>query len=221
MDQLAGIRKTLAPIRTGVARYDVAKILKSVLIKRDFLRYIKTTYPKMSYLIDVYMSFTWYQKSFGIDPNGITCQPARPDVADGEADSIGDCDDCSMDGSTFELSAYTCHAPLVSFLERLCRNGFETAMCRLCQQSAPGKNLNITFLDEALSKDLTRITEKYNADFPPQGVTVEPTKVILQPGSSDSLEVVTKVVLDDDKDYRHALAAYNARAAEPPDCKLF
>jgi hypothetical protein len=213
-EQLTGIRKSLVPLRTGVARYDVPRVLKAILVRKDFLMFIKTRFPKMDYLIESYISPDWYSKAFPGISDGMPSE-SRALEDDGNEGMLPDSISSGEQGDAY-LSSYTCHPLLKGLLERLMRNGYESSMCRLAQDSVPGKNLMVASLDESLANEINKIAERYTVDFPPvpQGLDSQKTTVIVDPGSVQPLEVVTKKVLEDDKDYRLTLAEYNAVVAK-------
>ena len=167
----------------------------------------------MSHLIDFYLDSNWQTKA--LKP----IVPTLPDNAMGEepdqtAASLGTAPSGRDDS---DLSSYTCHSLLKGLCERLMRNGYEAAMCRLAQDSLPGKNLMLASLDDSLSSEITKISERYAADFPPQASSANSSAtVIVDAQNAQLLEVVTRRVLEDDKDYRASLAEYNSLAAKPP-----
>ena len=215
-EQSAGVRKTLVPVRTGAARYDVPKVLKAVLVRKDFILYLKTRFPKMSYLIDYYLSPDWHAKTFNFDETKLTATATstQEEGCEVQPDQMLDQSDSAF------LSSYSCHPLLKGLLERLMRNGYEPSMCRLANDSVPGKNLMITALDDSLNTELQKITDRYTGDFPATtSVPDAPHTFIHDPANTQPpLEVTTKRVLDDDKDYRVTLGDYNTLVAKTPSC---
>jgi hypothetical protein len=216
-EQSAGIRKALQPVRTGAARYDVAKVLKAVLVREDFVLYLKTKFPKMSYLIDFYLSPEWYAQTFQLSEASATASARN---LDDDAPDAEQADQQTQSDSV--LSSYSCHPLLKGLLERLMRNGHEGSMCRMSGESIPGKHLMLTSLDESISVELSKISEKYTADFPATATSPDasPSSTVIVDSASQTLEVVTRRVLEDDKDYRTSLAEYNSLASKIPNCNL-
>jgi hypothetical protein len=216
-EQSAGIRKALQPVRTGVARYDVPKVLKAVLVRKDFVLYLKTKFPKMAYLIDFYLSPEWHAKTFKLPEVGLTVSSINLDEDARDAEQAD-----QQSQSDLALSSYSCHPLLKGLLERLMRNGYEGAMCRMSGESVPGKHLMLTALDDSISGELQKISEKYTADFPATAVSPDasPSSTMIVDSASQTLEVVTRRVLDDDKDYRATLAEYNSLVSKIPNCNL-
>ena len=216
-EQSASIRKTLVPVRTGAARYDVPKVLTAILVRKDFILYLKTRFPKMSYLIDYYLSPEWHAKTFNFDDLKLTATSTsiHEEVCEVQpADQMLDQSDSAF------LSSYSCHPLLKGLLERLMRNGYEPSMCRLANESVPGKHLLMTALDDSLNTELNKIADKYTVDFPATASVSDATQTwIHDPANTQPpLEVVTKRVLEDDKDYRVTLGEYNSLVARKPVC---
>ena len=80
----------------------------------------------------------------------------------------------------------------------------------------------LTALDDSISGELQKISEKYAADFPATAVSPDalPSSTMIVDSASQTLEVVTRRVLDDDKDYRAPLAEYNSLVSKIPNCNL-
>ena len=89
----------------------------------------------------------------------------------------------------------------------------------MAADSVPGKNLNLTNLDESLSADLAKIIERYiyMNDFPPtisEAVDAPTTVIPNAMAPMQPLEAVNQRVVDDDSDYRLNIAEYNSLVSQ-------
>ena len=64
-EQKLKYRKSLGPLRNGAGRFDVARILKSLLIRRDLFWHLRATFPKLDGPLSVFGSVGWYKQQVG------------------------------------------------------------------------------------------------------------------------------------------------------------
>jgi len=219
-EQLSGLRKkgSIVPLRGKNFRHEVPKVLKAVLARRDLLVHLQHTFPKMQHIISPYCGPSWYER-FGVDHASLVRAVAatEAETQDSEAHDVDDENDAANENDeTTSCSAFRCHNPLKTLLERLMRNRLEPMMCKLAGASVPGRALDLSAQGlEPLKKQLDDIAELYAGDFPPETLPATPHKVVhvTDTAMCSVLEVVSERSISDVAEYnvppRSELSAVN------------
>ncbi|CAE7250172.1 unnamed protein product [Symbiodinium sp. CCMP2592] len=189
-------RRTLAPIRAGAGRFDIPKVLKSILIRRDFFVHLRATYPKLDSQLAEFGKLSWYAAQ------------AKPATCDDEEPEPVEEDEKAQEGP---VSSYSSLKILVGLCTRICKAGMDLSMCRIAADSVPGKMLAMTSQDEVLSKQLQKVATFYAVDFPAKSSTASDTAVMHSIGDT-ALEVALSKVISSQDEYRVELAKYNTDA---------
>eukprot|EP00435_Cladocopium_sp_Y103_P066146 s220_g28.t1 len=66
----SGIRKSLGPVRTGTIRFDVTKVLKAILVRRDYMVHLRNQFPNMASYMNDHGTLAWYTRTFGLNALG-------------------------------------------------------------------------------------------------------------------------------------------------------
>ncbi len=153
-----GTRKegSLQPLRVGSARYDQARILKSLLIRRDVLLYLGKVMPKMEQYVTPFLAEVWY-KERGVDTETFVCRESRQVDSDKSDEEIAD--------EPLEVcSTYKCHKPLISLAQNLNMGRYDGYLCKVAGASTVGRSLDLAQSAELL-KLITTVQTAYNEDF--------------------------------------------------------
>ena len=216
LEQTARLRKggQLATITAHSAKYDAARLLKAVLVRRDLYRHIRSTFPRMNALTEHFDSPSFWAK-FGIQPNGLmAAQQPDVDQDDPAEATVG----AEEKGET--LSMYECHRPLSLLLTRLSSNAYEATLCKLAGNAIPGKSLDLSTDGEIIKKQIDEAEELYKKDFPLAPVatmmSAHTVRHAAVSGSASGSELEVKVAdaaIESSEDYMEKLAAHNKEAA--------
>ena len=147
----SGIRKAMGPVRTGTIRFDVTKVLKAILVRRDYMVHLRSQFPNMASYMHDHGTLAWYTRTFGLN---------RVEEQDEEENE--------QDQQT-QASSFMSLKPLVTFVERMMRGTYDIALCKLSGDSIAGKSLNLGSQDDNMKSIINDISAKYALDFPAQG----------------------------------------------------
>ena len=205
LEQRSAIRPTtgeFGKLRCGTANYDIAVRLKAALIRRDVLVHLRSVLPKFDDLIKSYESDSWYAQ-FNVAPDGSFISLETTGDKDEKSDDEAEKDEVDS------VSTFVTYGPLQSLLRRLMKGGYEAALCKLARESVPGKALSMNLIkDDPLGKALSDIRAKYEQDYPVNvKVDVEPARQV-----HSGLEVVHRIEISNEDEYKSMLADYNAKA---------
>ena len=212
LEHRAGIRKgrDFGTLRCGYGNFDVATRLKSILIRRDLYVHLKSVFKEFNGLITEFMEETYYGQ-MNVSPDGsfIKTDPDQ-DLDEGGSEAGSDKEGVE----TCNVSTFVTFGPLKNLLTRLARNTFEVAMCKLAKESVPGKALTLTCLkDDVLGKAIQDCRAKYETDFPKVAVAeVEPAREL-----HSGLEVINKLSIGSEEEYKEELAQFNLKATKHED----
>ena len=205
LEQRSAIRPTtgeFGKLRSGTANYDIAVRLKATLIRRDVLLHLRSVLPKFDDLIKSYESDSWYAQ-FNVAPDGSFISLDTGGDKDEKSDDEAEKDEVDV------VSTFVTYGPLQSLLKRLMKGGYEAPLCKLARESVPGKALSMNLIrEDPLGKALSDIRAKYEQDYPVNvRVEVEPARQV-----HSGLEVVNRVEITNEDEYKSMLADYNAKA---------
>ena len=198
----ANIRKTLQAARVGQSRFDVSKVLKAILVRRDYMVHVRGMFPSMSSYIEDHGTIAWYTRTFGLNHLGEK-GGHRVENADEEEEAAEKGEQETV------ASSYTCLKPLITFCEKMMRGTFDIALCKLTNDSIAGKSLNLANQEDSLKNILADIAGKYAADFPPKKESSGEARV-----THDGMEVIKSSTLQDKADYEIELDKYLKASAE-------
>jgi hypothetical protein len=159
-EQLAGIRKTLSPLRTNSGRHEVPRVLRAILVRRDLFIHIAAQFPNMHQYLDIYGSEQWYEKNYQISSKFVKSgTPAPQEESDEDVDDVRKNPLPDGDGGAL-CSSYLCHSILVTLCEKLNRGILESSLCQLAVSCVPGKELDLAMPDNAICKALAEAASK-------------------------------------------------------------
>ena len=141
-------------------------MLKAILVRRDYIIHLKGLFPKMHDYLQNYGTFAWFTATFAVDEHGNNVGGHQP-TGEEEDENAGE---VVEEASETVASSYSCLKPLtqlcvtgiicvaclcccvcvwpsccciVACKEKMMRNGFEGAFCRLAADAIIGKSLNL------------------------------------------------------------------------------
>lgn len=94
------------PIVFPRLKANLGKVLKAILVRRDYIVHLKGIFPKMEAYISNYGKLEWFSTTFGVDINGCKAQALQVDSGDeAEASAVTVADQTVA-------SSYSCLKPL-------------------------------------------------------------------------------------------------------------
>lgn len=195
----SGIRKALGPVRTGTIRFDVTKVLKAILVRRDYMVHLRNQFPNMASYMHDHGTLAWYTRTFGLNSLG---------EKDGQRVEEQDEEENEQDQQT-QASSFMSLKPLVTFVERMMRGTYDIALCKLSGDSIAGKSLNLGSQDDNMKSIISDISAKYALDFPAPKENAHEARIT----HADGMEVI-KSTVQDKADYEIELDKYLKASAE-------
>lgn len=228
LEQLAGIRPKggLSQLRRAKLRFDIPKRLRAVLVRRDLLTHVKSSFPMMEQYTKTVGTWGWHKEVYNLAEDGTNKdgKPFRRQDCTALDEEDEDCTALGKDSTVLDpfamlpeekCSTYQCYTQLVGFCTELMQNHHELTLCKLVPNFVPGKALNLAGEDAMKIKEiLTEIKAKYDVDFPARAVSASVTSHKMTHSVSDgsSLEVTTHQKIENVDEYRAELAKYHEQA---------
>ena len=207
-------------LRKAAFRFDIVKRFRAILVRRDLLTHIKSSFPKMEPHTKSFGTRQWYADTYNLKEDGTTTEgtPFRTKASTGLDEDAEEGDSTVTSPGLLSgmggCSIYACYSLLTGFCTQLQRNEHEVLLCKLVQNCVPGKALNLATPDaEKIREIMGDITEKYKADFPPQ-VSAPAHKAMHTVENGDNLEVTVAQRIENVEGYKAELARYNELASQ-------